>query len=123
MTAEDFVEIIIPDNEPTLTVNQNSITLSCYLVREINVKTGDRIKILRNIRTGDIYIKKTDENGLKLKSRNKAMTRLAIYSKKMSKMILGNDRTGKYICEKYNIDNEPIFLIFTRKNLLCHEKK
>ena len=124
MTAEDFVEVVIFNKEPAITVDDKSITLSCGLVREINVKAGDRIKILRNVRTNDIYIKKsTEDSGIKLKSRNKAKTRLAVYSKEVSRMIRGNDRIGKYICHRDNVDNEHIFLIFTRKNLLCQEKK
>lgn len=111
----ELTEMLISDREPNIFVNETSVVLSSELVRQMNVKTGDKIQLMHDMKLGDYYLKKSD-NGLPLKSFSHCKNRLALHSRNVSKILRNNAMKVKHICEKKEYNGEAVFLIFTRKN-------
>ena len=117
MTAEDIVAIIAQDREPHVHVTRLTITLSAELVRQMKLSVGDRVLLLKNVRTGEVYLKKSD-TGVMLTKASNAKSRLNMNSRQYSEIIRNGHEKCKFLCEKKSLEGEPIFIIFTRKNKL-----
>ena len=111
----ELTEMLISDREPNIFVNETSVVLSSELVRQMNVKIGDKIQLMHDIKLGDYYLKKSD-TGLRLKSFTRCRNRLVIHSRQMADIIRKNEHKVKHICQRNTHENEEVFLIFTRKN-------
>lgn len=125
MEGIELTPIFVPEHEQYVRVrkmdkadgcrrNLNEIYIPYQMLQKIDAEFGDKVQILED-RTGNIYIKKSEE-GILITGEKKKKTR-KINSSTIANKLLGSERkTARYLCEIVKINGDNLISICTKVN-------